>query len=138
MKQFKVMLALLALVFSGTLARANSMDLDKPTDAQAMLAYAERMENFDKADLQAKVADLPLVERIKLARIAHAELKAFQDSEGAVAPSKAVLYILAIFIPPLAVGLATDWQKPTLFNLLWTFFFGLPGIIHAFIVISRG
>lgn len=52
--------------------------------------------------------------------------------------SMLLLYILAIFIPPVAVGLVTDWETdPVLFNILWTLLCGLPGIIHAFIIIGR-
>ncbi len=47
------------------------------------------------------------------------------------------LYILALFIPWLAVGLYTGWGIEVLYNVLWSFLFGLPGIIHAFIVLSR-
>ncbi|MBC8047276.1 MAG: YqaE/Pmp3 family membrane protein [Fimbriimonadaceae bacterium] len=49
----------------------------------------------------------------------------------------AVLYILAIILPPLAVGLYTDWDTPTLWNLLFTLIGWLPGVVHAFIVITR-
>ncbi len=49
-----------------------------------------------------------------------------------------LLYILAILIPPVAVGLATNWDMmPIIYNLLWCLLCGLPGIIHAFIVIAR-
>jgi len=51
---------------------------------------------------------------------------------------KTVLFILAIFIPFLAVGLHTDWGKPFIWSLLWTFLgFYLLGVIHAFIVLMR-
>jgi uncharacterized membrane protein YqaE (UPF0057 family) len=49
-----------------------------------------------------------------------------------------LLYILCIFIPPIAVGLATDWDAtPVISNILWCLLCGLPGIIHAFIVVNR-
>ena len=49
-----------------------------------------------------------------------------------------LLYVLCIFIPPLAVGLATDWEStPVISNILWCLLCGLPGIIHAFIVVNR-
>lgn len=49
-----------------------------------------------------------------------------------------LLYVLCLFIPPLAVGLATDWDStPVISNILWCLLCGLPGIIHAFIVVSR-
>jgi len=49
-----------------------------------------------------------------------------------------LLYILAILIPFVAVGIATNWDLlPVIFNILWTMLCGIPGIIHAFIVIKR-
>lgn len=50
----------------------------------------------------------------------------------------ALLYVLCFFIPFLAVGFATDWDiTAVIVNLLWTLLCGIPGIIHAFIVVSR-
>jgi uncharacterized membrane protein YqaE (UPF0057 family) len=49
-----------------------------------------------------------------------------------------LLYILCFLIPPLAVGLATDWDlTPVLWNLVWCLICGLPGVIHAIIHVSR-
>ena len=49
-----------------------------------------------------------------------------------------LLYVLCFFIPFVAVGLATDWDITTvLINILWTALCGIPGIIHAFIIVSR-
>jgi uncharacterized membrane protein YqaE (UPF0057 family) len=49
-----------------------------------------------------------------------------------------LLYVLCFFIPWLAVGFATDWDmKTVLINILWTFLCGIPGIIHAIIIVGR-
>jgi uncharacterized membrane protein YqaE (UPF0057 family) len=49
-----------------------------------------------------------------------------------------LLYILCFFLPFIAVGIVTDWDIPTiLINLLWTVLCGIPGIIHALIIVSR-
>lgn len=47
-----------------------------------------------------------------------------------------MLYVFAIFLPPLAVLLA---GKPfqALFNILLTLIFWLPGVIHAWMVVSN-
>lgn len=46
-----------------------------------------------------------------------------------------VYILLCIFIPFLAVGLATNWDlTKTLIAVLLTIFFWLPGIIYAFII----
>jgi uncharacterized membrane protein YqaE (UPF0057 family) len=50
----------------------------------------------------------------------------------------ALLYVLCFFIPFLAVGIVTDWDiTAVIVNLLWTLLCGIPGIIHALIVVSR-
>ncbi len=52
--------------------------------------------------------------------------------------STGLLYVLCFFIPWLAVGLATDWDvKTVVINILWTFLCGIPGIIHAIIIVGR-
>ena len=52
--------------------------------------------------------------------------------------SKGLLYLLCFFIPWLAVGLATDWDvKTVVINILWTCLCGIPGIIHAIIIVGR-
>ncbi|TAL62733.1 MAG: YqaE/Pmp3 family membrane protein [Bacteroidetes bacterium] len=47
------------------------------------------------------------------------------------------LYILAFFIPFLAVGIHTGWKKPTLYCFLWSLLGWVPGIIHAFIQLGK-
>ncbi|MGB1041045.1 MAG: YqaE/Pmp3 family membrane protein [Flavobacteriales bacterium] len=47
-----------------------------------------------------------------------------------------LLYILAVLIPFVAVGIVTDWDiKKVLINLLLSFLCYIPGVIHAFITI---
>lgn len=67
------------------------------------------------------------------------EKKATKIVKKANASDDAILYyILAFFIPFLAVGLVTDWEvKPVVINILLCCLCGIPGIIHAFIVVSR-
>jgi uncharacterized membrane protein YqaE (UPF0057 family) len=49
-----------------------------------------------------------------------------------------VAIVLCFFIPFVAVGFATDWDATTIIiNLLWTLLCGIPGIIHAIIIVSR-
>jgi uncharacterized membrane protein YqaE (UPF0057 family) len=49
-----------------------------------------------------------------------------------------LLYVLCFFIPFIAVGIATDWDVTTVIvNLLWTLLCGIPGIIHALIIVGR-
>ncbi len=47
-----------------------------------------------------------------------------------------ILVILCFLLPPVAVGLATDWDIPSVvLNIILTLLCGLPGIIHALIVV---
>jgi uncharacterized membrane protein YqaE (UPF0057 family) len=49
-----------------------------------------------------------------------------------------LLYVLCFFCPFVAVGIVTDWDiKAVLINILFTALCGIPGIIHAFIVVSK-
>jgi len=49
-----------------------------------------------------------------------------------------LLYVLCFFFPFIAVGIVTDWDISTvLINLLWTLLCGIPGIIHALIIVGR-
>ena len=62
--------------------------------------------------------------------------KANKKSGGDV--PKVLLYVLCFLMPWLAVGLATDWDiKKVIYNLLWTLLCGIPGIIHAIIIVSK-
>lgn len=47
-----------------------------------------------------------------------------------------LLVILCFLLPPIAVGLATDWETtPLIISILLTIFFWIPGVIYALIVV---
>lgn len=47
-----------------------------------------------------------------------------------------LLYVLAVLIPFVAVGIVTDWDLETvLINILLSILCYIPGVIHAFIII---
>lgn len=49
-----------------------------------------------------------------------------------------LIFILCFVFPPLAVGLATNWDTTTIiYNLLWCLLCGFPGVIHAIIIVGR-
>lgn len=70
-----------------------------------------------------------------------AEIKKVKKSSASKATDDEVIlyYVLAFFIPFLAVGLVTDWDVgPVVINLLLLFLTcGIGAIIHAFVVVSR-
>ncbi|MFH0895522.1 MAG: YqaE/Pmp3 family membrane protein [Bacteroidota bacterium] len=52
-------------------------------------------------------------------------------------PDLLLLYILCFFIPFVAVGIVTDWETgPVILNIILCLLCGIPGIIHALIVVS--
>lgn len=60
------------------------------------------------------------------------------SAENGMNDDAILYYVLAFFIPFLAVGLVTDWDvKQVIINILLCCLCGIPGIIHAFIVVSR-
>ena len=53
-------------------------------------------------------------------------------------PDTAVLVLLAIFIPPLAVYLYEgSWTERCTINLILTILCGIPGMIHALVVVLK-
>jgi uncharacterized membrane protein YqaE (UPF0057 family) len=64
--------------------------------------------------------------------------KAVKSSKKSDDVPVGLLYVLCFFFPFVAVGIVTDWDIPTvLINLLWTLLCGIPGIIHAIIIVGR-
>ncbi len=126
---------LLAGLILGIQAFASSPDVKTTKTAEDVFAFAASMETFDKDLLKAEMNDLSKFERARLIDMAIADCK-FAQAQGLKTPPVG-LYVLAVVFPPLAVGIYTDWGIETLYNVLWCCLFGFPGIIHAFIVLSR-
>jgi len=79
---------------------------------------------------------------LKKGSVAKQVMKAMSTSKKQSQKSNDVpvglLYVLCFFIPFVAVGIVTDWDITTvLINVLWTALCGIPGIIHAIIVVNR-
>ncbi len=135
MKSIKIIaILLLALALNNQVNAANKIEKEKET-AESVFAFASSMDKFDSELLKAKMKNLSNSEKVKLVKMSIEDVNQAQLS-GSNKPSVG-LYVLAVLIPPLAVGIYTDWGKPTLYNLLWTLCGDLPGIIHAFIVLGR-
>jgi uncharacterized membrane protein YqaE (UPF0057 family) len=54
-----------------------------------------------------------------------------------VSEQKLLLVIIAIFIPPLAVGLKEGIGGSFILNIILTLLFWLPGFLHALYVILK-
>jgi uncharacterized membrane protein YqaE (UPF0057 family) len=90
-------------------------------------------ENPAPANME--IQKLSFKEKIQLSRKLRKEIKAYKKNNSDV--PEVVLYILAVVLPPLAVGLYTNWGEPTLWNLLFTILMWLPGVIHAFYILLK-
>ena len=104
-------------------------------NADDVFLLSEKIGNTDPTLLKANIDHLSLIEKIKLSKSAYKQAK--EAKAVGEKPSKAVIYILCAIVPPVAVGIWTDWSKPTIYNLIWTCAFGLPGVVHAYMVVSR-
>lgn len=51
--------------------------------------------------------------------------------------SKLVLIVLSIFLPPLAVFLKKGIMPTFWINLILTFIFFIPGVVHALWVVTK-
>lgn len=101
----------------------------------------EREEVADKQAVGAKeVVSLKKTSK-KEQRAVKKELKKLLKKESKNSNSDVnivLLYVLCFFIPFVAVGLVTDWDiKKVLLNILLTILCGIPGIIHAIIVVHK-
>jgi len=85
-----------------------------------------------KADINENVDK----EAVKKAAQVILDYKATDETSDGGVPEW-LLYVLCLFIPPLAVGLKTDWEtKPLIINILLCLLCGIPGVIHAFLVVA--
>ncbi len=104
----------------------------KGKTAEEVWANVAALEQYDEEYITAEVKSLPTPERVKLAKMSVKDAR-----EAALAGETASVgyYILAIFIPPLAVGLNNGVGKEFWIDLVLTILCWLPGIIYAFIVL---
>jgi hypothetical protein len=104
MKSIKIITTLLfALGLNIQVNASNKINAEKKT-AESVLEFANNMETFDVEVLKAEVKQLSIPERIKLVKLS---IKDAKMAEASGKPS-AGLYVLALFLPPVAVGIHTD------------------------------
>ena len=110
-------------------AKTNKNETKKT--AESVFANAKEMKSFDAKVFKSEFKQLSNIEKTKLINLAIEDAK-----DGGC--NNIGMYILAVIFPPLAVGIHTGWElTPTLSNVCWTILGGLPGMIHAFIVLGR-
>ncbi len=125
-------------------AKTESMDLSIQETKTVMSVVKENNKNTVSAPKvffkSTKIAEKMLAKKSNTFAkpIMKAAVKQMTKPNKTADADMILLYVLCIFIPPLAVGLATDWEStPVISNILWCLLCGLPGIIHAFIVVNR-
>jgi len=128
------LIAFVLFLFTG-IAKAD-MPVEKPIDkvSEASPSQTQPMQTLKQNALKEQIKSLSFKEKMNLFEKVRKERKIARKS-GVKSTPVVVLYILAVILPPVAVGIHTDWGEPTLWNLLFTLLFWIPGIVHAFYII---
>lgn len=114
---------------------AKTTNTDPKYTAEMLYNFtSENIETITPDALKAEVKKLTLKEQKRLFFMVYNQFK--QSQKNGTEVDQVVLYILAVVLPPVAVGLHTNWEPtPTLINVILTILGWLPGIVHAFYVI---
>jgi uncharacterized membrane protein YqaE (UPF0057 family) len=109
-------------------------------DAAPVVMDTKTVANDIKGMSAITIQNSPKNKEVK--QVAKQEVKALKKALKSQSKSDDVpvglLYALCFFFPFVAVGLVTDWDvKEVIVNILLTCLCGIPGIIHAFIVVSK-
>lgn len=132
----KTILLLAVLIGFGTLSlSAKTNTVIKGYTAEMLYNFTAKNINTITPDaLKTEIKKLSLKEKKRLFNMAYNQINQAQKNGTEV--DKVLLYVLAVFIPPVAVGLHTNWETtPVLINIILTLLFVFPGIVHAFYVI---
>lgn len=116
---------------------AKTIENDNQKTAQSLFKYtAENIQTITPEILKSELKSLSLKEQKRFYVLLYK--KVIDANKNKVDVDPIVLYILAIILPPVAVGLYTNWEpEPTLINLVLTCVLYLPGIVHAFYIIFK-
>jgi uncharacterized membrane protein YqaE (UPF0057 family) len=101
--------------------------------AEDIFQMAESRDVNNQEAIKAAFDQLSAKEKVALLKLATE--RAQSDKALGAADDSVALYVLAVLLPPVAVGIFTDWGMPTAWNLLWTILGWLPGVVHAFYII---
>ena len=115
----------------------NAVTVQSKKEKTAVKVKSTAAVNTVKSDKEAE-STLVLTEESQNNQVKKlaSETKNESSNSGLAVINLVLLVILAIILPPLAVGIATDWAiGPLLLSILLTLLFWLPGIIYALIVV---
>ncbi|MDF1549566.1 MAG: YqaE/Pmp3 family membrane protein [Bacteroidales bacterium] len=115
----------------------STMAVEKAKDKTNNQSLSERADkNSQNVLASKKVKKLTFREKIKLIKKIKKEQKKARKMGVKSDDKMILLYVLAVLLPPVAVGIFTDWDaKPTLIDLLLTLIFWLPGVVYAFYIL---
>jgi len=140
MKIVKLIIVILAVICIGlNQVNASESSTKVKKTAESVLAVASTFNELTPENaniLKDEINSLSTGERLRLINMSIRQVNNAKLA-GDISNAKPALYIVAIFLPPLAVGVYTDWGMPTIWNICWCCIFWVPGIIHAFYVLSR-
>jgi len=122
---------LLVIILSNTLQA-----VEKKGDMPSQKANSSVQATMKSSDGKTVAIKLTFKEKMNLIKEIKKESKKAGIKKKSGTPM-VILYILAIILPPLAVGIFTDWGEPTLWNLLFTICFWIPGVVHAFYILLK-
>jgi uncharacterized membrane protein YqaE (UPF0057 family) len=120
-----------SFIFSSTAFAADNNT--KTTSSEKSTKNEKKVEKTTKSK---EVKKLTLKQKFKLIKQFRKERKKLRKMGVKSDAPMILLYILAVLLPPVAVGIYTDWEaKPTLIDLLLTLIFWIPGIVYAFYIL---
>jgi len=136
MKKFKFISVIIIALSISSASFGSLIPVEEIKTAEAAFIFAENMDPFDADIFKAEIQGLSSKEKVKLLKLSVENIEQAELS-GAGGPTIGY-YILAVLLPPAAVGIYTDWSMPTtLYSVAWTLLGWVPGVIHAFIVLGR-
>lgn len=116
---------------------AKTIENDNQKTAQSLFKYTiDNIHTINPEILKSELKSLSLKEQKRFYVLLYK--KVIDANKNKVDVDPIVMYILAVILPPVAVGLHTNWEpEPTLINLALTCVLYLPGIVHAFYIITK-
>jgi len=134
-KHLCLLLTLVAFSFSYSAQGVVSIKNDKSASAKEIAPSKQEIEKA-KAEFDKLTKKEKRVKKRKLKKQLKSYLKAARKS-GSVS-NTTLLAIIAIFIPPLAMGLYDGITSRFWLSLLLTILFFIPGLIYTLVVILGG
>ena len=127
-------IAFLSLFFMTNNSLAKENPTKKKTKSETNHSKIEKKTN--KKSNSKKIKKLTFKEKFRIIKQFRKEKRKARKLGIKADDRMILLYVLAVLLPPVAVGIYTDWDaKLTLIDLLLTIIFWIPGVVFAFFVL---